>query len=84
MGRHPHTRDRRRAHTRRMKARALRVLAIWGLEAECIDARRIGQIAAVRGVCSCWACGNPRRHFGEPSLQERRLEAIWWLADDPE
>ncbi len=22
--------------------------------------------------CSCWMCGNPRRYFGERSLQERR------------
>ena len=23
-------------------------------------------------VCSCWMCGNPRRHLGEVTLQERR------------
>lgn len=23
-------------------------------------------------ACSCWMCGNPRRHFGERTIQERR------------
>jgi len=22
--------------------------------------------------CSCWSCGNPRKHFGEPTKQEKR------------
>lgn len=22
--------------------------------------------------CSCYACGNPRRHFGQKTVQERR------------
>ena len=24
-----------------------------------------------RQPCSCWMCGNPRRHFGKKTLQER-------------
>jgi hypothetical protein len=27
-----------------------------------------------RCPCSCSACGNPRRHFGERTMQERRAE----------
>lgn len=27
---------------------------------------------AQRKPCSCWMCGNPRRHLGEVTLQERR------------
>jgi hypothetical protein len=23
--------------------------------------------------CSCWMCGNERRHFGKPTVQERRM-----------
>ena len=26
-----------------------------------------------RKVCSCWMCGNPRRHFGRITTQELRL-----------
>ncbi|PWC73436.1 hypothetical protein TSH58_04505 [Azospirillum sp. TSH58] len=24
--------------------------------------------------CSCWMCGNPRRHWLEPTMQERRAD----------
>ena len=24
--------------------------------------------------CSCWMCGNPRKHFKERTLQEKKLE----------
>lgn len=24
--------------------------------------------------CSCWMCGNPRKYFGELTVQERRVE----------
>ncbi len=24
-------------------------------------------------VCSCWMCGNPRKWFGIPTIQERRM-----------
>jgi hypothetical protein len=27
-------------------------------------------------ICSCTMCGNPRRHFGEPTLQERRAPGV--------
>ena len=23
-------------------------------------------------VCSCWMCGNPRKWYGEPTIQERK------------
>jgi hypothetical protein len=26
--------------------------------------------------CSCWMCGNPRRHWGEKTVQEQRADAI--------
>jgi hypothetical protein len=28
--------------------------------------------------CSCWMCGNPRKYFGEPTVQERRA---WDIGD---
>ena len=28
-----------------------------------------------RKKCSCWMCGNPRRHMGEKTIQERRHES---------
>lgn len=38
------------------------------------NSRRLGRLARARKPCSCAMCGNPRRWFGEPSLQERRLD----------
>ncbi len=35
------------------------------------NARDLGRIAHARQSCSCWMCGNPRRHLGELTLQER-------------
>jgi hypothetical protein len=34
--------------------------------------RAIGQLARTRTPCSCWMCGNARRYFKEPTLQEQR------------
>jgi len=24
-------------------------------------------------ACSCWMCGNPRKYFNQPTIQERRF-----------
>jgi hypothetical protein len=38
--------------------------------------RRLGQgqgsVIDAPTPCSCWMCGNPRRHFGERTAQEQR------------
>lgn len=34
----------------------------------------IGRHAQTPKPCSCEMCGNPRRHFAEPTIQERRAE----------
>jgi hypothetical protein len=36
------------------------------------DHRATGRLAHARTPCSCWMCGNARRYFKEPTLQERR------------
>ncbi|WGR55647.1 hypothetical protein [Paracoccus versutus] len=40
------------------------------------DASRIGKVAHTRVVCSGPCCGNPRRHFGKMTMQERRSPAM--------
>lgn len=52
----------RRADSERMKARA-KVLYPHDKRAKLAD-----HLAK----CSCSMCGNPRRHFGEVTLQERK------------
>ena len=39
------------------------------------NARHIGMLARTRTLCSGPCCGNPRRHTGELSIQERRASA---------
>ena len=34
--------------------------------------RNIGLLGTTPRPCSCWMCGNPRRYFGQPTMQERR------------
>ena len=58
----------RRHHEQRMKQR---VANYYGGYARWSPRAR-GILAHSRTPCSCWMCGNPRRHLGERSLQERR------------
>ena len=51
------------------------------------DARRrvkfAGMLAETPKLCSCWMCGNPRRHTGEATLREvRNLAAAESLSAD--
>lgn len=34
------------------------------------DARHRGMVAHTARLCSCWMCGNPRKHQHEKTLQE--------------
>lgn len=58
------SRARRRADSRRMKAKARRVRP-WNPE---VAATEADHLATCSGPC----CGNPRRHFGTVTMQERR------------
>jgi len=31
--------------------------------------------------CSCWMCGNPRKYFGEKTLQEKSFDEINKLSE---
>ena len=62
---------RRRTDEARMKAKARQ------LYPHDPSARNANHLAA----CSCWMCGNPRRHLAERTMQERRAEAADRLND---
>lgn len=34
------------------------------------------RLLQTRTPCSCLVCGNPRRYFGEKTMQERRAETL--------
>lgn len=57
-------------HRERVKAkfrRKQKLSKFWG------DGAKSEGIYANHGcTCSCPACGNPRRHFGERTIQERK------------
>lgn len=65
------SRAQRRHHTERMKARYRRKERLhpyWRSD----DPASAGKYANHGCTCSCWMCGNPRRHLGELTMQERR------------
>ena len=64
MAQHESKRARRRRDLIRMKAKARRLNVSGGVD----RARHADYLA----VCSCWMCGNPRRFFGETTIQEKR------------
>lgn len=52
----------RRADKRRMKAKARRIY----------PQDTAGKMADHLAFCSRWCCGNPRKHYGELRMYERR------------
>lgn len=58
------TRAKRRQDLNRMKRRARRIYP-HDAAAKCANHLQ---------PCSCYACGNPRKHFNEKSMQEKRAE----------
>ena len=62
------TRAYRRHELARAKQRTRRVVRTWGVDTE----ELVQSHYRNRCKCSCPACGNPRRHFGLPTIQERR------------
>lgn len=63
------SRERRIRDKQRMKAKAIASYKSNGYS----DPFRAVKHADYMAVCSCDMCGNPRRHFGKRTLQERRV-----------
>ncbi|MHB8535667.1 MAG: hypothetical protein ACYDBW_09505 [Sulfuricaulis sp.] len=69
-----HERASRRHHLARIKKK--RAGYCGGYARDLIQAeqlRHIGRFARAMPSCSCWMCGNPRRFFGETTMQEKRF-----------
>ena len=73
MSSHPQTRGERRhraAVRQAARTRFYRSQSAGPMDEE--DAARLGRkFRDLRQPCSCWMCGNARRHSG-PTIQERR------------
>jgi len=61
------SRSLRRHHRARLKANRR---FHWGRDLR-QEPKALGQSIDAPCSCSCWMCGNPRRYFGERTLQER-------------
>jgi hypothetical protein len=64
-------RERRIRDKQRMKAKARRVSRLWRSYYDG-DSSRAMKHADYLAVCSCSMCGNPRRWFGERTMQEKK------------
>lgn len=65
----PNKRAERRHHTERVKQKYYRMERLhpyWRTP----DPASAGKFANHGCTCSCWMCGNPRRHFKERTVQE--------------
>lgn len=67
-------RTERRLAAKRMKAKAKEKLKAWGYKDDSLTGRMIGKHADNMAICSCDMCGNPRKVWGEKTIQERRFE----------
>ena len=63
-----HKRAERRRHKDRMKRKAKR--KFWWYD----DVTQAVKYADHLAVCSCMACGNPRKFFNQKTMQERKAE----------
>lgn len=79
------SKDFRRHHRARLRRKRLRYYSVARV-AENGNPRHLGSMLACVKACSCEMCGNPRRHFGLVTHQERLVgqieaeELTDWLA----
>jgi len=59
----------RRKHIARLK-KARKNYYYWPEHS--LDERQLGMIVNTVPMCSCWMCGNPRRHLKELTIQEQK------------
>ena len=69
-----HLRTMRRHHTQRVKAKAKRIIKeAWRTKDGSLD-EWVNKNADHLKSCSCYMCGNPRRHFNLETIQEQRAK----------
>jgi hypothetical protein len=66
--------DRRRADRRRKRQVRDRIQQVGLGDPEQLGARGLGRAANAWHHHACAMCGNPRRHFGEVTRQEKRAK----------
>jgi hypothetical protein len=73
----------RRHHHDRMKQKVSKFYWIkkWFGTEESRE-EHIRQMAETRKPCSCYMCGNPRKHWKDKTMQEKRFEEKIWSDDE--
>lgn len=63
----------RRHENQRLKNKRSKYYSYTWIEIETEDqkAKRLGIILNTARMCSCWMCGNPRKHFNDDTLKEK-------------
>lgn len=76
----------RRKNTKKKKAKFIRLEKTnpYWTDGEAITDIQAGIFANHGCNCSCWMCGNPRKYFGELTIQERKahLDGILDVKDN--
>lgn len=77
------SRAERRHHHDRMKQKVSKFYWIknWFGTEESRE-EHIRQMAETRKPCSCLMCGNPRKHWKDKTMQEKRFEEKIWSDDE--
>jgi hypothetical protein len=73
------TRAIRRHHYDRLKKKRK---LYWGGYDYPNDEKTLGKIVSTPQMCSRYCCGNPRRHRGEVTLQEKRCTEAYGSRED--
>jgi hypothetical protein len=62
----------RRSQKTRKKIKIKRMMKEqWGYDGELLSEKNVGKNASTHGKpCSCWMCGNPRKHRHQKTKQE--------------
>lgn len=77
---HPHNRAQRRHHRDRLICKRVKQRPSWFFDLahypdhERLNARQRGRLANTPTPCSCWMCGNPRRHLNQRTLAEHKAD----------
>ena len=55
----------------KLKQRARKIARIWNKSGSTVEEDHLIKDAEHLKMCSCTACGNPRKHFKEKTIQEK-------------
>lgn len=77
---HPRNRAHRRHHRERLIFKRVKQRPSWFLnldhhaQPDRFHAKQRGRLASTPTPCSCWMCGNPRRHLNQRTLAEHKAD----------